>query len=423
MALTPPPTWATDANYDAGSDAWSGLPTKRAPSVGEQAKGKIPGQFFFAQVMNYLLNLYSAVMQVFVNHTEDSAAQFGLVATDEYTTVLADSINVRAASLALANWTLLTPNFGGATAKSIAYIEVGSAGGPVRLVVGCTSGAVYTSDDYGSTWTSRTSNTTKSINAWAYDSSQNVLVGVCADAEIITTTDGITYTARASGAAGTPDLLDVCWSSGHGLFIAVGEVDPTNAYVGTSPTGATWTKRTFSVTGSNANLVSVAASDNVTSRVVAVSATRAFLSTNGTSFAAGVDISGIQDHERVVFLDNHDSQFLILGTDGTNSRSASSPDGITWNVGSNFGVGSTVTAGLVAVPFAILGSSLPGACAFTTQGPTWRCLEAGAATVEWKQIGYRPGSFAGFSSVAGGRVFAPSGAANQLYATLHLGAV
>ena len=52
---TTDPTWATDANYAAGGDPWSGQPTKVAPSGGVIAKGQIPETGFDTQIWNWLL--------------------------------------------------------------------------------------------------------------------------------------------------------------------------------------------------------------------------------------------------------------------------------------------------------------------------------------------------------------------------------
>lgn len=48
--------WASDANYPAGSDAWSGQPNKVAPSAGKQATGQVPASAFPSPEYNYILN-------------------------------------------------------------------------------------------------------------------------------------------------------------------------------------------------------------------------------------------------------------------------------------------------------------------------------------------------------------------------------
>jgi len=51
------PVWATDASYPAGSDPWSGEPTKVEPLSGEQALGWEPGKKPAAEWMNWKDNL------------------------------------------------------------------------------------------------------------------------------------------------------------------------------------------------------------------------------------------------------------------------------------------------------------------------------------------------------------------------------
>lgn len=60
MPFTPPPIIASDTNYDAGTDLWSGQPTKRAPLLSQLAKGIIPGSKVTAQLFNYLMHAFGA---------------------------------------------------------------------------------------------------------------------------------------------------------------------------------------------------------------------------------------------------------------------------------------------------------------------------------------------------------------------------
>lgn len=53
------PTWATDAAYPAGSDAWSATPTVVTPSGGAQAAGHVPNIKPPAQHENWFKNLVS----------------------------------------------------------------------------------------------------------------------------------------------------------------------------------------------------------------------------------------------------------------------------------------------------------------------------------------------------------------------------
>lgn len=51
-----PPAWATNTNYAAGSDPWSGTPTKSQPSGGKIASGFVPNTDEAAEETNWVLN-------------------------------------------------------------------------------------------------------------------------------------------------------------------------------------------------------------------------------------------------------------------------------------------------------------------------------------------------------------------------------
>jgi hypothetical protein len=63
-------SWATDANYPAGSDPWSGQPTKVALTSGEMAAGFVPDTQVPAEKLNDLLN----AMASYVDGVADTAA-------------------------------------------------------------------------------------------------------------------------------------------------------------------------------------------------------------------------------------------------------------------------------------------------------------------------------------------------------------
>lgn len=396
MALTQPPSWATDTNYDAGSDAWNGLPTKRAPSAGEGLKGKIPGEKFRAQVFNYLLNAISARISTLIDHVEDTASAFGLVATDARTTALAECIELRAASTAIANWSLIAPNFAGKTASAVHVF--GS-----RLIVGFTDGAIYTSDDYGATWTSRTSNTTKQINAFADNST--VIVAVCDDREIVTSTDGATWTARTSNAAGaTIDIDCVVWDGA--LFIAAGDIDPTYGYIGTSPDGVTWTKQTAHHTGTAVGYARIATDGAGKSCMISQGAgTFVSFSTNGTTWGAAVNPSGITTHRDVAYVAG---VFVILGT-GTNAISVTTTDGATFATGTEApGSSGGFATGVVRVDGAI----------YANGGQLYRSFDG----LTWHAVGFIE-TGGTMRVLALGRIYATTGNTDELARTLAIGAL
>ena len=63
------PDWATDANYPAGSDPWSGHVTKSAPSAGKVGTGLVPDTDLAAEEFNYVL----------ANHGQYIAAEQGML--------------------------------------------------------------------------------------------------------------------------------------------------------------------------------------------------------------------------------------------------------------------------------------------------------------------------------------------------------
>jgi hypothetical protein len=59
--MTKPIVWAENANFPAGSDAWSGTATKTAPSAGQIAAGVEPNQLLPAQWFNYMMNHFGKI--------------------------------------------------------------------------------------------------------------------------------------------------------------------------------------------------------------------------------------------------------------------------------------------------------------------------------------------------------------------------
>lgn len=55
-----PPIWSSNANYPAGSDSWSGTPTKVDPGTSKTAQGFVPGERVPAQWINSFWNKESA---------------------------------------------------------------------------------------------------------------------------------------------------------------------------------------------------------------------------------------------------------------------------------------------------------------------------------------------------------------------------
>lgn len=409
MALTPPPSWASDTNYDAGSNAWSGLPTKRAPSAGEIAKGKIPGAFFFAQTMNYLLSAFAARISTLNALVEAAATAAGMTATDASTSVLADAIAARARNMAIANLSLNTATYGGFVTSAI-------AANTTRIVLGMTTGEIYTSDNHGLTWDARTSNTTKAINGIAWNGS--IFVAVCADREIVTSPDGTTWTARTSNVVtATADINAVCWDSTNSRFIAAGMPDPTYGLIITSPDGITWTRQSAHETGTAATWESVAAGGGkaLVATGPAIATPRVSYSTNGTTFGASSVATTIQECARVVFFAG---KFVLLAENASATVGQSATfDGTTWVVGTALPTGS---GGLASLCFEVGGLLYAGSTFTSSDGLVWTRIGYGSEGAGGAGLlsGFCRGSLYAF-----GRLYHLSGTTAEMYRSLQVGSI
>lgn len=69
------PTWATDADYPAGPDAWSATPTKVEPSTGQKEEGWDPAQRPPAQYWNWWMNLVGQWLEYVDVQTSDDITE------------------------------------------------------------------------------------------------------------------------------------------------------------------------------------------------------------------------------------------------------------------------------------------------------------------------------------------------------------
>ena len=181
-------------------------------------------------------------------------------------------------------------------------------GNSTFMVVG-NSGTIYTSSD-GTTWTSRTSNTSKDLENVTYGNSTFVTVG--SSGTILTSSDnGSTWTSRTSGTSNT--LEGVTYS--NNTFVTVGS---SGTILTSSDNGTSWDNRTsgttqnlHDVTYGNSTFVTVGNSGTI---LTSSDATTWTTRTSGTS-------NYLED------VTYRNSIFVTVGQSGTILTSS---DGTTW---------------------------------------------------------------------------------------------
>lgn len=337
MALESPIDWASDANYPAGSDPWSGQPTKAAPSSGVIAAGVAPGDMLPADWFNYILQHGAERIRVLQSIVEDSATSLGFTATDANTDVIAEMIRSQAHRQAFSNWQDFAAVTGGLSATAISARSRILTSNTERIVLGFANGAIYTSDDFGLTWDVRTSNTTKKINQIVWNGA--LFVAVCDDREIVTSPDGETWTARTSNATGaTIDIDCVMYDAVNGLWIAMGDVDPTYGYIGTSPDGITWTKQTAHHTGTAIGFARCATGGGFSCAVSQGAGTHVSFSTGGTTWNAAVNPGDTIKNSDVAWFED---RFVIAAEGTTYARSITTQNGTTFTGGTELTSGGS----------------------------------------------------------------------------------
>ena len=146
------------------------------------------------------------------------------------------------------------------TSGTSKYLNGVTYGNSTFVTVGI-SGTILTSPDDGTTWTSKTSGTTNEL--WGVTYANNTFVTVGYGGTILTSSDnGTTWTSRTSG---TTNLL---WGVNYGnsTFVTVGN----SGTILTSSDGTTWTSRTsgttnnlYGVTYGNSTFVTVGQSGTI----------------------------------------------------------------------------------------------------------------------------------------------------------------
>lgn len=205
------------------------------------------------------------------------------------------------------NWTSVTSapivDFNAALYTLGKFIAVGAAGNP--------AGNIFYSTDIA-TWTPATSNTGSNLNALASNGTQVVAVGD--NGTILSSTDGVTWTAPAT--VPTMNHLYGIAYSPSGLWVAVGAVGTLL----TSADGSNWTS-VAPVTGSDLKGVAVQVTTTYTFVAVGTAGT-VLKSSDGANWTSQtLTASGL------FAVNASANQFLAVGAAGA---AFTSPDGTTW---------------------------------------------------------------------------------------------
>lgn len=219
-----------------------------------------------------------------------------------------------------------------------------SAVGPVNIVVGRADNAlawsptvpiwvaagttIETSDSGAQSWTARTETFSASILDVAWSPSVGVFCAVGFNNGIETSPDGVTWTARTSGIANSPQWKAVVWSPGLSLFVAFGyKSSGAVPFYATSPTGTTWTERSSTLaTGVSYDESGLAWAPSLTLLVCVTSDGKMETSPDGTTWTSRTS-SFSTTHIRNVCWSADLSLFVAVGAAG---KIATSSNGTAW---------------------------------------------------------------------------------------------
>ena len=246
----------------------------------------------------------------------------------------------------------------------------------------------------GTTWTARSATEANFWSSVTFGNGTFVAVSTSGTNRVMTSTDGITWTARSVPAS--------TWTSvtyGNGLFVAVAGSGTDR--IMTSPDGVTWTPRgssTDSWSGiTYGNSVFVAVGMGATNRVMT--------STDGitwTNRSIPTSSSGAQ-WKSVTWGNN---KFVAISYTGFNDRVMTSPDGVTWTYAQAIHNGNWSSIAYGNNLFVATASN-PGMSSdyvmTSSDGTTWTPRTA-AVAVGWNAVVYGGGKFVAVSSSGSSRV-------------------
>ena len=245
----------------------------------------------------------------------------------------------------------------------------------------------------GTTWTARNATEANFWQSVAFGNGTFVAVSVDGTNRVMTSSDGITWTARSVPASR--------WTSvtyGNGVFVAVAGFGTDR--IMTSPDGITWTPR-----GSSTDSWDAIAYGNNTFVAVGMSTNRVMTSTDGITWTNRTVPTGIQQWKSVTWGNN---KFVAVSGTGFNDRVMTSADGVTWTYAQAIHNGNWSSIAYGNNTFVATATSFGGGGSMdyvmtSSDGITWTARTA-AAAVGWNAVAYGGGKFVAVTSSGSNRV-------------------
>ena len=245
----------------------------------------------------------------------------------------------------------------------------------------------------GTTWTARNATEANFWQSVAFGNGTFVAVSVDGTNRVMTSSDGITWTARSVPASS--------WTSvtyGNGVFVAVAGFGTDR--IMTSPDGITWTPR-----GSSTDSWDAIAYGNNTFVAVGMSTNRVMTSTDGITWTNRTVPTGIQQWKSVTWGNN---KFVAVSGTGFNDRVMTSADGVTWTYAQAIHNGNWSSIAYGNNTFVATATSFGGGGSMdyvmtSSDGITWTARTA-AAAVGWNAVVYGGGKFVAVTNSGSNRV-------------------
>ena len=245
----------------------------------------------------------------------------------------------------------------------------------------------------GTTWTARSAAEANQWSSVTFGNGTFVAVSNSGTNRVMTSTDGITWTARNVPASS--------WTSvtyGNGVFVAVAGFGTDR--IMTSPDGITWTPR-----GSSTDSWDAIAYGNNTFVAVGMSTNRVMTSTDGITWTNRTVPTGIQQWKSVTWGNN---KFVAVSGTGFNDRVMTSADGVTWTYAQAIHNGNWSSIAYGNNTFVATATSFGGGGSMdyvmtSSDGITWTARTA-AAAVGWNAVVYGGGKFVAVTNSGSNRV-------------------